>query len=64
MLFNVINVNRCLNNINGLMAQDKHNYKRFNRVQIHTPTTGGGHQGGGVTKVVSGGNFTQNRKKS
>ena len=51
------NLNRCLNTINGLRAQDMDRDKPFQMFSDYQPA----HQG--VTGVISGGNLAQNRKK-
>ena len=51
------NLNRCLNTINGLRAQYMDHEKPFQVFLDFQPV----HRG--VTRVVSGGNLAQNRKK-
>jgi len=58
MLLIVIDLNRCQNIINGIQAQDKkydQPFPEFLDSYTNYP---------GVTRVISGGNFAQNRKKS
>ena len=59
MLLKVIDLNRCLNTINELQAQDMDHEKPFQEFSDFQPD----HRGG-VTEVISGGYFAQNRKKS
>ena len=57
MLLIVIDPNRCLNTFNGLQAQDKDHEKHFQSFSDSYTN----HRG--VTGVISGGHFAQNRKK-
>ena len=57
MLPIAIDLNRRLNTINGLQAQDMDNEKPFQEFSDFQP----GHWG--VTEVISGDNLAQNRKK-
>ena len=57
MLLIVINHNRCQNIINGLQTQDKDHDQLFQQFLDWYIN----HQG--VTGVMSGGTFAQNRKK-
>ena len=58
MLLMVINLNRCQNIINGLQTQDKYHDQPFQQFLDSYAN----HRG--VTRVISGGNFAKNRKKS
>ena len=57
MLPIVINLNRCLNTISGLQAQDMDNEKPFQEFSDFQSAHWG------VKEVISGGNLAQNRKK-
>ena len=57
MLPIAINLNRCLNTINGLQAQDMDHEKPFQEFSDFQPA----HRG--VPEVISGGYLAQNRKK-